>query len=395
MMKKIGLALISSVALYGQSLEMLAQKIDAQSLLLAQHKESIKIANEEIALSDIWENPSLSIGANDLLLDDITARDKEPMQTHFVTLSQKIPTSGKITLQKSIATIAREAEENIYHDSVLQLHSKLYLYGYKVAIINQKLRLIQKYKNNATRLKRVHTKRFAVGKSPQSSIEKSKILLKKLSIKERTLLTMKSTLLYKIEKITYEKVSSIEVALKMDKKLHIDIQKHPIMIASNLKVAQSKIYLELQKALKTPDVKLGLGYFQRKNRSDYLALNAGISLPVRGRETKAVQIATLKLQRAKIAQKSRQFTLQREVETYQALMVDAEENYHLISEEILPKQRYIQRLLQQEIFTKSVSITKLLDNLNESIVLELEAYDEMDRYFTAYAKLRYLEGELS
>ena len=116
---------------------------------------------------------------------------------------------------------------------------------------------------------------------------------------------------------------------------------------------------------------------------------------MRGRETKAVQIATLKLQRAKIAQKSRQFTLQREVETYQALMLDAEENYHLISEEILPKQRYIQRLLQQEIFTKSVSITKLLDNLNESIVLELEAYDEMDRYFTAYAKLRYLEGELS
>jgi len=395
MMQKLLLTLTLSTLLYGQSLETLLEKVKEQNLLLSQSKERIMIRQEEVELADSWDNPSLSIGANDLLIDDISARDREPMQTHFITLSQKIPTAGKNGLKKSVALVNRDISDTSYHDSVLKVLSQVSGYAYKVAIIDKKLILIAQYQKNVSRVKQLHQKRFEIGKSPQSAIEKSKILAQKLIIKKRKLLTMKRALLYKIEQLCYEKVSSIELSLEMDKHLQMDIEKHPIMIEKNLLVTKSKEQLKLQRARKVPDVKLAFGYFQRQDRSDYLALNASFSLPIRGKEEHEIKIALLKESQAKRALKAKAFTLKREVDILQELMVDSLANYSVIKKEILPKQRYIHALLEKEIFTKNSSTTVLLENLNESIMLELEAYSEMESYFAAYTRLLYFQGDIS
>ncbi len=394
-MRKLLLVLTLSTAIYGQSLETLLEMVKTKNLLLSQSQERIMIDEVEAELAGIWDNPSLTIGANDLLIDDITARDREPMQTHFITLSQKIPTAGKNALKKSVAMVERDISDASYHDSLSKVLSQVSGLAYKVAIIDRKLALIGKYQRNVRRLKRVQTKRFVVGKSTQSAVEKSKILAKKLVIKKRKLLTMKRAFLYKIEILSYEKIASVEVPLVMDKRIEIDVSKHPIMIEATLRVKKAKENLKLQQSTKTPDVKLGVGYFQRVDRSDYLALNVGFSLPIRGKEERKIKIALLKESQAKTLLKSKEFTLQREVDILKELMVDSLANYTLIKKEILPKQRYIHKLLEKEIFTKNTSATQLLQNLNESIMLELEAYGEMESYFTAYSRLIYFQGDLS
>lgn len=394
-MSKLLLVLTLTTVVYGQSLETLLEKVKAENLLLSQSQEAIMISEEETGLADIWDNPSLTIGANDLLIDDITARDREPMQTHFITLFQKIPTAGKNDLKKSVAMVERDISDASYHDRLSKLLSRASGFAYKVAIIDKKLALIGKYQRNVKRVKRLQTKRLEVGMSSQSTVEKSKILAKKLVIKKRKLSTMKRALLYKIEQLSYQKVSSIEVPLVMDKSVKIALSKHPIMIAASLGVKKAKENLKLQRATKTPDAKLGVGYFQREDRSDYLSLNVGFSLPVRGKEERKIKIALLKESQAKTLLKSKGFTLRREVDILKELMVDSLANYTLIKKEILPKQRYIHKLLEKEIFTKNASAIQLLQNLNESIILELEAYGEMESYFSAYAKLVYFQGDLS
>lgn len=394
-MTKVLLALSLTTVVYGQSLETLLEKVKVQNLLLAQSQERIMIGTEEAELADIWDNPSLTIGANDLLIDDITARDREPMQTHFVTLSQKIPTAGKNDLKKSVALVERDISDASYHDSLSKVLSQVSGFAYQVAIIDKKLALIGKYQRNVRRLKHLETKRLEVGKSTQSTVEKSKILAKKLVIKRRKLLTTKRALLYKVEQVAYEKVFHIDVPLVMDKSIEIDLSKHPIMIATTLGVKKAKEKLKLQRAAKIPDVKLGVGYFQREDRSDYLALNVGFSLPVRGKEERKIKIALLKESQARTLLKSHAFTLGREVDILKELMADSLANYRLIKKEILPKQRYIYKLLEKDIFTKNASATQLLQNLNESIMLELEAYGEMESYFAAYSRLIYFQGELS
>ncbi len=394
-MKKLLLPLLFASVTYGQSLETLLLKVKSQNLILLEAQEAIMIGDEQTALADMWDNPILGLGANDLLIDDITARDREPMQTHFVTLSQKIPLGGKIALKKRIALADKEIAESRYGDKLLQLSSSLRGYVYKVAIVEKKLALIKRYQRNVKRLRRLHTKRFEVGKSPQSVIEDTKILSKKLKIKQRKLLTMKRAYLYKIEALVYESVTSVEVSLLMDKHVGVDLSRHPIMIGENLKLQKAQEALKLAKANKTPDVKLGLGYFQRVDRSDYLAINAGFELPIRGKENRKIQIALLKKSQAKKKLSSQLFKFQREVDILKELMQDSQENYRIIKQEILPKKRHIGKLLEQEIFTKNSSSTTLLTNLNETIMLELDGYDEMDSYFSAYAKLVYFKGGLS
>ncbi|HIP46664.1 MAG TPA: hypothetical protein EYG95_03795 [Campylobacterales bacterium] len=395
MMTKLLLALTFTSFVYGQSLETLLENAKRQNLLLSESKDTIMIREEEVELADIWENPSLTLGANDLLVDDITSRDREPMQTHFVILSQKIPTAGKNDLRKSMAKVERDISDAAYAQMLAKILSRLSGFGYKVAIIDKKLALIEKYQRNVARVKNLQTKRFAVGMSIQSSIVKSKILAKKLLIKKRKLLTMKKAFLYKIETLSFQKVASVKVPLLMDKRVEIDLSNHPIMIASTLRVQKAKEEIKLQRSSKIPDVKLGVGYFQRVDRSDYLAFNVGFSLPIRGKEERKIKIALLKESQAKTVLKSKAFILQREVDTLKELMEDSLENYRIIKKEILPKQRYIHKLLEKEIFSKNTSATALLTNLNERIILELEAYDEMDSYFEAYAKLVYFEGGLS
>ncbi len=394
-MKKLWVLLACVSFSYGQSLESLLLKLKSQNLTLQQAQDAIMIEDENHNLAGTWENPTLGIGANDLLIDDITARDREPMQTHFVTFSQKIPLGGKVDLKRDVALREVEIAKSSYHDRGLRLASLLRGYAYKVAIIEKKLNLITRYQQNVKKLKRLHTKLFEVGKSPQSLIEDTKILAKRLLIKKRKLVTMKGIFLHKIEALVYEDVPSVEVALEMDKNLSINLQKHPIMIGETLKVEKSQEALKLAKASKIPDVKLGLGYFQREDRSDYLAINAGIELPIRGRENSKIQIASLKLAQAKKHRASRLFALEKEIEVLEASMQDAKNNFHTLMREIVPKKRYIGKLLAQELFTKNSSTTTLVSNLNARIVLELDAYDEMDSYFSAYAKLVYFEGGLS
>ncbi len=329
------------------------------------------------------------------MIDDITSRDREPMQTQFVTLSQKIPLGDKTALKREISLVDKEIASALYAQELSRIVASLSGLAYKVAIIEKKLALISEYQSNVNKLKRLHIKRLEVGKSTQSEVERSKILAKKLTIKKRKLKTMKRVLLYKIENLVHEGVQSVQVPLSMDKQVEIDIKSHPIMIASKLRVEKAVQKLKLSRANTTPDIKLGLGYFQREDRSDYLAVNVGFDLPVRGKEQGAVKIALLQKSQAKKAFKEQAFKLQREVKIFKELMADSLQNHHIIKQEILPKQRYIQKLLQNEIFTKNTSITELLNNLNERIILEIEAYDEMDSYFEAYSKLVYLEGGVS
>jgi len=394
-MQKIFLPLLFTSFVYGQSLEVLLLKVKTQNVDLQELQERIMIGDEQVALADTWENPTLGLGVNDLLIDDITSRDLEPMQTQFITLSQKIPMGDKRALKNGIASVDKDIVSALYAQKLSRMRAALSGFAYKVAIIEKKLALISEYQYNVKKLKRLHAKRLEVGKSTQSAVEKAKILEKKLVIKKRKLFTMKRALLYKIENLVYEDVTSVEVSLSLDKQVDIDIKSHPIMIVSNLKVQKATQTLKLSRANTMPDVKLGVGYFQREDRSDYLALNVGFDLPVRGKEERAIKIALLKESQAKKALKSQAFKLQREVDILKELMADSLKNHHIIKKEIVPKQHYIQKLLEREIFTKNTSATALLTNLNESIVLELEAYAEMDSYFEAYAKLVYFEGGLS
>ncbi len=61
-MKKLFLPLLFSTFVYGQSLEVLLEKVKLQNLTLQELQEHIMIGDEQVALADTWENPTLGLG---------------------------------------------------------------------------------------------------------------------------------------------------------------------------------------------------------------------------------------------------------------------------------------------------------------------------------------------
>ena len=300
---------------YSQSLAVLAQKLHTQNLTLQQAEDVISIKEKKIEVSDSWDNPYLTVGANDLLIDDITVRDREAMQAQFVSISQKIPLGDKTGIKKKIAQTDSEVSKLLYDEKLLKLRSQLFRYGYKVAILDKKLALVQKYQNNAKKLKQVQIKRFEIGKSTQSSILKAKILMQKLSIKKRKLVTQKRLFLQKIEALTYESVAGIETDLQMNKHVILSLDNHPSLKLLEKKIELSYEQLQLKKALLTSDIKVGLGYFQRDDRTDYVSLNVGMPLQFSDKEKNQKDVALIELTRAKRALKSQQFLFESRVES--------------------------------------------------------------------------------
>ena len=392
MMKKLFAPLFFATLLPADSLETLLEKLQNQNLQLQESREHILIAKEQTDLVQSWENPRLGIGANDLLLDDLAARDREPMQTHFVTLSQKIPTGGKIALRREVATLQTQEARLRYMTQMRKLRSMLLRYAFKTAIVERKIDSIENYRQNIIKLRHLHRKRFSVGMGSQRLIEESSISLERLSIKKAKLITQKANLLDQIAQLLYEDISSVEVDLDINRHIETDIENHPQLQMANVKLQQAKERLRLARAKQIPDVTLGVGYYQRNGRSDYLSVHANIPLPVRGREEKEIKVAQLQISQKQKQHKALRFTLTKKAEQLHRTLLDARKSYKEIREKIIPKKHYIQKLIGQEIFTKNTSSTDLIQNLNETVRLELDAYDELARYFDAYARLDYFSG---
>ncbi len=391
-MKKLLLSLSLCTIVSAESLDELIKMLKNQNLSLQSEKDSIKIAKEEIQIASRWDNPTLSIGANDLLLDDFGDRSKEPMQTQFLSLSQKIPLGGKKRLMKNIATVKSSIADINYIEKYKHIVSLLSRYAYRVAIIDKKLQLLKRSKRNLNRVKKLETKLLSISKAKQSTIEDIKISLKSLTIKRRRLQRQKRTILHKIEELVYSDISDITINLNMNKTPTIDLKQHPLIINADLEIEKNKESLELAKADKIPDLRVGVGYFQRENRSDYLSINAGVKLPIYGKEESKITQALLRYKQAKRAKKELTYRLQKRVAILKEKMSEAKKNYQTLKEEMLPKKRYIQKLLTKEIYTKQNSFATLLININEMIELDFKAYEEMERYFDAYSLLLYFKG---
>jgi outer membrane protein TolC len=377
---------------FGQSLEELFGILERENLSLKRGYQSIAISEINRALSDTWENPTVTLGVNDLLVDDFTARDVEPMQTQAVTLSQILPTNGKLSIQTKLAQFDQTIAKLTYDNDLLKLKSTLatQLYGYTVA--TRKLLLLEKAIKNSAKIKALHTQHLSIGKMPPHLVERAEIVHQKLLMQQERLKTKKRVAHLFIERLLNTKVSKLAIPLQMNKTFHADTSKHPYLLLLKEKVAYAKERINLEVAHKIPDTKLSLGYFQRQERSDYVSVTLSMPLPIRGREEKKIVVAKRKYDQAMYRYRDMKNLFKKELASYRLEMELALKNYTTIQKALIPSQNYLEALLRKEMFSNEVSSTEILEILNEVISLELNSYEEMKGYFTAYAKLLYYKG---
>lgn len=355
-------------------------------------EKSIEVANHQIELTKNWQNPVLSMGLNDLWVNDLTSRDKEAMQASFVGISQVIPTAGKLEIREKIAQKDRNIKIYDLEDKKLEFESKIHEYVYTILLLEEKYKLLDEFHVNLEKLESLYSSLYSFQKATQNEILNSQISTLELKIQKENLRNLIDNSYLKLEQITYTKIDKIDEKIEIKKVSSlVDNSAHPKFKILEENVLKQKNMAELEEAKRIPDVQLSVSYFQRDDKfNDYLNVAVAIPLPIYNTERVAKVQARMGANETndKLGQLKHNYEIQSKM--LENNINSAYNNYNLIQKKIIPIKEKVQTNIDSYNSFDKVKPQESIKNLNELISYEVKAIEELQKYYESYAQLIYL-----
>ena len=395
-MKKILLCFSLTVCLLSAvTIDELVKNTNENNYDLKSIDKSIEVANHQISLSKKWQNPTLSLGLNDLWLNDLSSRDKEAMQASFIGLSQVIPTGSKLEIKEKIAQKDRNIQILNLEDKKLELESKVYEYVYTILLLEKKYNLLESYEQNIKKLEALFTSLYKYQKVTQNEILNSQISALDIGLQKQNLKNMIDNSYLKLEQITYTKIDKIDENIDIKKINLLTInQEHPKFKTLEEMANKSKNMADLEAEKKIPDLMLNVAYFQRDSKfNDYVNVSVSFPLPIYDTENTARLQAKMNMNETKdrLEQLKHNFSMQGEI--LKNSLNSSYTNYYLIEEKIIPIKEKIQKNIETYNSFDKIKPQESIKNLNELISYETKAIDELQKYYEAYSALLYFTNK--
>lgn len=341
----------------------------------------VQALEKEVDISKIWENPMLSLGVNDIFLNEPLTRNKE-MQNEAISLSQKIPTGGKLDIKASIALQDLAIKKLELRAKKLEMQREIGVLEQSYIRIIQDLALVIKYEKVLEDLKNAHLSYNTTSAHYVDTLNNT-ILQKNLAIEKKTLLRDKASIERKLESIIVTQMPEMRAyegllpyTLSDEEKL---LKKTPKLQIQTLQSAKELLNLRYEKANKTPDVTVTLGYNRRESRDDYAFIGVSIPLPIYGKENASIQKATL------THSASEQSVLNTHKQLLFALkdeLLNKELQYDKLSlaKEVLYENEKMYEVLQSTALSQNDALLSLFNVLTQM----LEAQKQINAYRFAY-----------
>lgn len=395
-MKKVLLGLSFSICLLSAvTIDELVKNTNEHNYDLKSIDKSIGIANYQILLSKKWQNPMLSIGLNDLWINDLTTRDKEAMQASFIGFSQVIPTGSKLEIKEKIAQKDRNIQILNLEDKKLELESKIYEYVYTILLLEKKYELLESYEQNITKLEKLFTSLYKYQKASLNEILNTQISALDIDLQKQNLKNMIDNFYLKLEQITYTKIDKINENINIKDINLLDINNdHPKFKSLEEMSNKSKNMALFESEKKIPDLTLNVAYFQRDEKfNDYVNVSVSFPLPIYNTENTARLQANMNMNEINdnLEQLKHNFKIQSEI--LKNTTNNSYENYKLIEEKIIPIKEKIQENIETYNSFDKIKPQESIKNLNELIVYETKAIDELQKYYEAYSQLIYFTNK--
>lgn len=336
---------------------------------------------KEVDISKIWENPTLSLGANDIFLREPLVRNQDA-QNEAISISQKIPLGGKLDIKESIALQDVAIKKLELRTKKLEMQQEIATLEQNYARILKDLALVAKYEKVLEDLKNAHLAYNTTNAHYVDTLNNT-ILQKNLAIEKRSLLKEKLSIERKLESI----LATTLPEMATDKPLlnyglvaeESMLEKAPKLQLQNLQSAKELLNLRYEKATKTPDLTVSVGYNRRQGRDDYAFLGFEIALPIYGKENLSIQKASLthsaSEQSVLNTKKQLLFTLKDE-------LLNKELQYDKLSlaKEVLYENEKMYAVLQSTALSQNDALLSLLNVLAQMI----EAQKQINAYTFAY-----------
>jgi outer membrane protein TolC len=384
------LSLLSAI-----SIDELVNSTFENSYDLKSVEKSIEVANHQISIAKKWQNPILSMGINDLWINDFSSRNKEAMQASFIGISQVIPTGDKLEIKEKIASKEKNIKFYDFEDKKLELESKINELVYNILLAEEKYRLLEEFEKNLEKLESLYGSLYKYQKATQNEIINSQISTVELKIQKQNLKNLIDNSYLKLEQITYTKIDKIDEKLEIKKvDLLIENSSHPKFKSLEENSSKQQSIAELERAKKIPDVQVSLAYFQRDDKfTDYVNMAVSIPLPIYYTENVTRVQAKMSANETndKLEQLKHNFEIQSKI--LKNNLNNAYENYNLIGQKIIPLKEKIQKNIETFNTFDDVKPQESIKNLNELITYQIKAIDEQQKYYEAYSGLIYYSNK--
>jgi len=392
----ISFAIISNI--YAVSLQdiTISTLQNNKNLEIYSNKIDISKKNEELSLK--WKNIILGFGINDILISDVTARDKEAMQTQFLTLSQEIPTNNKKQYLHNINKIQTSIYELSRYDKNSKIYSTIIQNLNKYKIIYKKIYILETIKKNIKDIKELQNQIFKTTSIDQIDIIKNDSNYLNTELKIQNLQHKLKLIKIELENISYMKINKIEYKLSSFTLDNINISKllkqnyiYNILIKKLNKNIQN---IKLQNAKNMSDVKLNIGYYQRESFDDYIGFSMSYPLSVYGKEDIEVIKAKKQKKEVKLLIKDYENEFKNNILMLLEEQKIAYSNSIFIKTKLIPNKEHMLELLISNTRNSGINTIKQLKLKNEILKDKLKALDEQYKFYITKAKLLYYKGKL-
>lgn len=262
---------------------MFEKALNRSPNLLAK-KEGILASHEALKSETTYKNPVISIGANDLPLNEnFLKRDLEPMQTQFIGITQEFETFGKLELKEAIARADTLILEYELEELKIGLYKKTAFLVEGISTSEMLIELLEQKKSNLEILGDYYEKSISVEEGLKTSVGVQKKIFavedKILELQDRV-----TSLKNEFKYLTNEEFISVQKAKIAEEFLQEDIKKSPKYKIFEIKTRQLELQKTLEERKKYSNINLNASYNHREKYDDYLAFAVSFALPVYGSE---------------------------------------------------------------------------------------------------------------
>ncbi len=389
---------------YGETIQDLIKKAQEKNPELKSIKNILNSYKAKEIFEGSLEDPVVSISINDIqLFNKPFNRRIEPMQNIMFGFSQKIPYSGKLDLKKEVVRYLYDATYYKLKSKELKIKREIYNISYSIWSIQEKLKVINEYKQIVKQTIDLSNTLYAVGKSTQGDVLNAQVYYTQLLEKEVFLKNLKLQKLAQLKKLVVEDIKNLEINPEKPEQItNLTLmleelkQQNPELLYIKKLIEKENSSLKLAKKDYYPDFKIFFNYAYRQSFYDYISFGVAFNIPIWKKKRQDNKV--LEIQSKKLAVKD-QFQ-----DKFNKLKSDLEENFYKsisafesyqIFENLLDTQT--EKNFEAVISEYEVGKKNMLDVLNaikQILSVKLKKIEEIYNYNIGLTNIKELTGEL-
>ncbi len=389
---------------YGETVQDLIKIAQEKNPELKAIQEKLKSYQYKKQFEGSLDDPIVSISINDIqLFNEPFNRTIEPMQNIMFGFSQKIPYSGKLDLKKEIV-------QKIYDSTYYQLLSKelkikrdIYNLSYSIWDIQEKLKIIDQYKQIVEQTIDLSNTLYAVGKSTQGDVLNAQVYYTQLLEKEIFLKNLKKQKLAQLKKVVNESVENLEIIPSKPKQiLNLTFleqkleQNNPEIYSIKKMIEKEDSAFKLAKKEYYPDFKMFFNYAYRQSFYDYISFGVAFNIPLWKKKRQDNKVLEVKYKKLSVQKQleDKILSLKSKLEEQFYKCQSSKETYDLF-ENLLETQT--EKNFEAVVSEYEVGKKNMLDVLNaikQILAVKFKKIDEIYQFNVSLTNIKELTGEL-